>query len=87
MTALVTSLIPLEAASRGDRCCCSITRVMFSMTTMASSTTRPVARVSPNKVSVLMEKPNSLTKAKVPTRETGMVIAGMSVERSVWRKT
>jgi len=48
-------------------------RSMFSMTTMASSTTRPVARVMPNSVSVLMEKPSSLTKANVPMSETGMV--------------
>ena len=49
---------------------------MFSMTTMASSTTRPVARVRPKSVSVLIEKPKSLTKAKVPMSETGMVTRG-----------
>ena len=49
---------------------------MFSITTMASSTTRPVASVIPNSVSVLIEKPKALTKAKVPISETGMVIAG-----------
>ncbi len=56
------------------------------MTTMASSTTRPVASVMPKRVSVLIEKPRSLTKAKVPTSDTGMVIAGISVLRQSWRK-
>src|SRR5438270_6077388 len=56
-------------------------RCTFSMTTIASSTTSPVASVMPNKVSVLMENPNNLTKMKVPTRETGMVAAGISVVR------
>ena len=54
---------------------------MFSMTTIASSTTRPVARVIPNSVSVLIEKPKSFTNAKVPISATGMVIAGISVVR------
>jgi len=31
----------------------------------------PVASTIPNRVRVLIEKPNSLTKAKVPIRETG----------------
>ena len=56
-------------------------RSTFSMTTMASSTTRPVARVIPKSVRVLIEKPKSLTKAKVPMSETGIVIAGISVLR------
>ena len=51
-------------------------RSMFSMTTIASSTTRPVASVMPKSVSVLIEKPNSLTNANVPTSETGIVMAG-----------
>ena len=46
---------------------------------MASSTTNPVARVMPNKVSVLMENPSSRTNRNVPTSETGMVAAGMIV--------
>ena len=39
---------------------------MFSITTMASSTTMPVASTMPNSVSVLIEKSNSFTNAKVP---------------------
>ena len=58
---------------------------MFSITTIASSTTRPVASVMPNSVSVLIEKPNSLTNANVPMSDTGIVIAGISVVRQFCR--
>ena len=39
-----------------------------SITTIASSTTRPVASVMPNGVSVLIEKPNNPANANVPIR-------------------
>ena len=58
---------------------------MFSITTIASSTTMPVASMMPKSVSVLIEKPNSLTNANVPTSDTGIVIAGMSVLRQFCR--
>ena len=58
---------------------------MFSITTIASSTTMPVASTMPNSVSVLIEKPNSLRNANVPISETGMVIAGMIVLRQFCR--
>ncbi len=51
-------------------------RSMFSITTIASSTTIPVASTIPKRVRVLMEKLKSLTKAKVPISETGMVMVG-----------
>ena len=60
-------------------------RSMFSITTIASSTTMPVASTIPNSVSVLIENPNSLTNANVPISETGMVMAGMSVLRQFCR--
>src|SRR6187551_130119 len=60
-------------------------RSMFSITTIASSTTSPVASVMPNRVSVLIEKPNSLTNANVPMSETGIVMAGISVVRQFCR--
>ena len=56
-------------------------RAMFSMTTMASSTTRPVASVRPKRVIVLIVKPKSFMMKKVPISDTGIVAAGMSVER------
>ena len=49
----------------------SISRSTFSTTTIASSTTRPIASTSPNSVSVLIEKPSALITAKVPISETG----------------
>src|SRR6476660_1919894 len=51
------------------------------MTTIASSTTNPVARVMPNRVSELTEKSNILINANVPISDTGMVTAGMIVAR------
>ena len=81
MTALVTSPIAREVASCGSECSMAICRCTFSITTMASSTTRPVASVMPNSVSELMEKPKILMKANVPISETGMVTAGMMVAR------
>src|ERR1035438_5358258 len=76
-TALATSFMAAEVAVRGSVLSWSIWRCAFSMTTIASSTTSPVARVIPNRVSELMEKSNILTKAKVPINETGIVTAGM----------
>src|SRR5262249_44615256 len=86
ITALVTSAIASDVALCGSQCSSEMWRCTFSMTTMASSTTSPVARVTPKRVSELMEKPNILMKAKVPISETGMVIAGMIVARQSRRK-
>src|SRR5260370_61560 len=49
--------MPILVASRGSRIPSSIWRSTFSITTMASSTTSPVASVMPNNVSVLMTLP------------------------------
>src|ERR1700742_2505772 len=81
MTAPATSFIATEAALCGSVMPSTMCRSTFSMTTIASSTTSPVASVIPNSVSVLIENPNSLTKMKVPISETGIVIAGINVLR------
>src|SRR5205085_5928517 len=86
ITAPVTSLMATDAASCASDRPSLIWRCTFSMTTMASSTTSPVANVMPKSVSVLMENPSSLMKVKVPTSETGMVMAGMSVLRQSCKK-
>ena len=52
---------------------------MFSNTTMASSTTRPIARTNASKVSVLIVKPRMNISAKAPISETGMVTSGINV--------
>src|SRR5215471_1036663 len=51
------------------------------MTTIASSTTKPVASVIPKSVNELIEKPKILINANVPIRDTGMVTAGIMVAR------
>ena len=51
------------------------------MTTIASSTTSPVASVRPNSVSVLIVNPKTFIKKNVPINEIGIVIAGISVVR------
>src|SRR6266567_9174348 len=86
ITALVTSPMARDVAACGSECSMEMCRCTFSITTIASSTTRPVARVMPNKVSELMEKPNSLMNANVPISDTGMVTAGMMVARQSRRK-
>src|SRR5690349_912527 len=78
-TALATSAMAAEVAACGSVWSASMWRCAFSMTTMASSTTNPVARVIPNNVNELMEKPNILMNAKVPISDTGMVTAGIIV--------
>ena len=55
-------------------------RAMFSMTTIASSTTSPVASVSPKSVIVLIENPKIFMTKNVPISETGIVAAGISVD-------
>ena len=73
-------------ASTGPRPSSSITRSTFSTTTMASSTSRPMASTSANMVSVLMEKPATASTPKVPSSTTGMAITGMIVARQLCRK-
>src|SRR5580692_1510496 len=86
MTALVTSPIACDVAACGSECSIAMWRCTFSITTMASSTTRQVASVMPNSVSELTEKPNNLINANVPINETGMVTDGMMVARQSSRK-
>ena len=51
----VTSRIALIAASRGGSFSSRMMRSTFSSTTIASSTTMPIASTMPNSVSVLIE--------------------------------
>ena len=57
---------------------------VFSTTTMASSTREPMTRIRPNMVRVLMLYPRAYMTLKVPTSDTGMATAGMSVARQSW---
>ena len=87
MTGPTTSAVARRVASRGSRPSSSRCRWVFSTTTMASSTTIPMASTRPKSVSVLIENPNTLMTAKVPTSDTGMVRVGISVVRQSCRKT
>ncbi len=79
-TAKPISRLPSMAAnSAGWRC--SMRRTMFSSTTIASSTTSPIASTSPSSVSVLIEKPRAAITMNEETIATGMVSAGISVAR------
>jgi hypothetical protein len=49
--------------------------------TIASSTTRPIARTSPNSDSVLIVNPKQGKKTNVPTSETGTASSGIKVRR------
>lgn len=60
---------------------------MFSITTMASSTTKPVAMVSAISVRLLMEKPRKYMAAKVPTSDSGTATLGIMVAGTLRRNT
>ena len=81
-----TCCMDLIAASRGESPSSSIRRFTFSMTTIASSTTIPIARIRPKRVMRLIEYPRTDIAAKVPTSETGIAMVGTRVERQSWRK-
>ena len=86
MTGPVISSIALIVASRGGSPL-AIQRSMFSTTTIASSTTMPMASTRPKSVRLFKEKPSKAITAKVPMSETGTSIIGISVARQSWRKT
>ena len=81
----VTSPIDLRTASRRERPC-SISRATFSTTTIASSTTSPIASTRPNRVTVFVVSPSAFMNANVPMSETGIVTAGIKVARQSCRK-
>src|SRR3990167_938754 len=82
----VTSRIACCVASTGDLPSAML-RSTFSTTTMASSTTMPMASTSPNSDSAFSEKPNRCMTAKVPTSDTGTATSGMIDARQVCRNS
>ena len=79
------SLAPCSVAAIGDMPS-SIWREMFSITTIASSTTKPVEMVRAMSDRLSRLKPNRYMTAKVPIKETGTATLGMSVARPLRRK-
>ena len=59
---------------------------MFSIITMASSTTKPVEMVSAIRVRLFRLYPSMYIAPKVPTRESGTATLGMMVAATVRRK-
>ena len=84
-SAPVISDIDLRVASSGDRPSSLMMRSTFSTTTMASSTSRPIASTIANMVSMLTEKPSTASTPKVPSSTTGTAIVGISVARKFCR--
>ena len=61
--------------------------IVISTTTMASSTTMPIANINPNTVRLFREKPNVCMTVKVPISETGIASTGITAARQDWRNT
>ena len=66
---------------------CSMWCMTASTTTIASSTTMPMASTRPSSDSTLIEKPSIGKKMNAPISETGTVTSGIRVARQFWRKT
>ena len=81
-----TSFIARLAATRAETPSETMMRSTFSSTTMASSTTIPMASVMAKSVSVLSEKSNAHNPTIVPIKETGTAIIGMRVARQLCKK-
>ena len=86
MTAPLTSFIALWVASAGESPS-AMCRSTFSTTTMASSTTIPIASTSPNNERLLIENPKAVIAANVPISDTGIHTSGMSDARQFWRNS
>ena len=81
ITGPVTSSMDFNAASFGERFSSSINLDTFSITTIASSTTIPIARMSPKRVIRFIEYPTTSRTANVPISDTGIARVGTSVDR------
>ena len=81
-----TSFIARFAAVLAETFSTTMMRSTFSNTTMASSTTIPMASVMAKSVSVLSEKSKSHKPTIVPIKDTGTAIIGIKVARQLCRK-
>src|SRR5438552_1608762 len=79
-----TSRAPISAASRGA-IPCSMWRETFSSTTIASSTTNPVATVSAISDRLLRLNPARYMTPNVPISDTGTATLGISAARTLRR--
>ena len=84
ITAKKTCLAPRSAATSGGSPS-SIRRWIFSTTTMASSTTRPMAKTKASRVKRLIEKPSGARMMKVERIQIGATTEGIRAARHVPR--
>ena len=82
---LAISCIDRIVASFAGRCSSVMLRSTFSTTTIASSTTMPIARINPNSVSRLIENPSASMPANVATSATTIATEQISVVRRLCR--
>ena len=87
MTAVPTSSMVQVRGRRTATSPAAMLRSTFSTTTIASSTTMPIASTRPNSVSMLSEKPKAKSTASVPISETGIATIGTIAMRHDCRKT
>jgi hypothetical protein len=82
ITGPVISFIAIRVASFGSapRSMC---RSTASTTTIASSTTNPIASTNPKSDRVLTENPSSGNRRNVPTSDTGTASSGIIVARQL----
>ena len=86
ITAKKISFEPLIAASIGDIPSSTFLK-MFSVTTIPSSTTNPVAKTIANSVKTLIEKPHKYMIKNVAINETGISINGRNaIDQSLKNK-
>ncbi len=81
-----TSLAPTSAAWKRSMPC-SMWRLVFSSTTMASSTTKPVATVSAIRLRLSRLKLSRYITPKVPSSDTTVAMAGTIVARRLCRNS
>ena len=86
ITAIDTSFIACRVASWASVMPLSIFAITASTTTIASSTTVPMANTRANSVNMFSEKPASDTMANVPNSDTIMDSDGMTVALKLCRK-
>src|SRR5690348_12503446 len=82
---VISSIAFLQASGTDRLGSSSITRSTFSTTTIASSTTMPIASTSASSETVLAEYPMIRSTAKVPMTDTGTATSGINVVLSLPR--
>src|SRR5262245_25105451 len=82
---VISDMAFLQASGTGSSGFSSITRSTFSTTTMASSTTMPMASTRANRETVLAEYPIANITTNVPMIDTGTASKGIKVVRTLPR--